>query len=55
VPKPKVALNPKHPERIRWGCDKYPQRSFQDCFGLIRSLIAWTLMFGTVTKIINPY
>ena len=21
--KPKVALNPKHPERICWGCDKY--------------------------------
>jgi hypothetical protein len=23
VSKPKVALNPKHPERICWGCDKY--------------------------------
>ena len=21
--KPRVALNPKHPERICWGCDKY--------------------------------
>lgn len=21
--KPKLALNPKHPERICWGCDKY--------------------------------
>ena len=21
--KPKVVLNPKHPERICWGCDKY--------------------------------
>ena len=21
--KPKVSLNPKHPERICWGCDKY--------------------------------
>jgi len=21
--KPKVALHPKHPERICWGCDKY--------------------------------
>lgn len=21
--KAKVALNPKYPERIRWGCDKY--------------------------------
>jgi hypothetical protein len=21
--KPKVALNPRHPERICWGCDKY--------------------------------
>jgi hypothetical protein len=20
---PKIALNPKHPERICWGCDKY--------------------------------
>jgi len=20
--KPKIALNPKHPERICWGCDK---------------------------------
>jgi hypothetical protein len=23
VTKPKEALNPKHPERICWGCDKY--------------------------------
>lgn len=23
VPHPKLALNPKHPERICWGCDKY--------------------------------
>ena len=23
VDKPKIALNPKHPERICWGCDKY--------------------------------
>jgi len=23
VSKPKVALNPKHAERICWGCDKY--------------------------------
>jgi len=23
VSKPRVALNPKHPERICWGCDKY--------------------------------
>jgi hypothetical protein len=23
VPKPKLAVNPKHPERICWGCDKY--------------------------------
>jgi hypothetical protein len=23
VSKPKLALNPKHPERICWGCDKY--------------------------------
>ena len=23
VSKSKVALNPKHPERICWGCDKY--------------------------------
>jgi len=22
VSKPKVALNPRHPERICWGCDK---------------------------------
>ena len=21
--KPKLALNPKHPERICWGCDRY--------------------------------
>jgi hypothetical protein len=21
--KPKLALNPRHPERICWGCDKY--------------------------------
>lgn len=21
--KPKLALNPKHPERVCWGCDKY--------------------------------
>lgn len=21
--KPKLSLNPKHPERICWGCDKY--------------------------------
>jgi hypothetical protein len=21
--KPKIAFNPKHPERICWGCDKY--------------------------------
>jgi len=21
--KPKIAINPKHPERICWGCDKY--------------------------------
>lgn len=21
--RPKVAINPKHPERICWGCDKY--------------------------------
>ncbi len=21
--KPKIALNPKHPERICWGCDKF--------------------------------
>lgn len=23
VKSPKLALNPKHPERICWGCDKY--------------------------------
>ena len=23
VTKPKLALNPKHPERVCWGCDKY--------------------------------
>jgi hypothetical protein len=23
VSKPRVALHPKHPERICWGCDKY--------------------------------
>jgi len=23
VNKPKIALNPKHPEHICWGCDKY--------------------------------
>lgn len=23
VTKPKLALHPKHPERICWGCDKY--------------------------------
>jgi len=23
VPKPKLAVNPKHPECICWGCDKY--------------------------------
>jgi hypothetical protein len=23
VLKPKIALNPKHPERICWGCEKY--------------------------------
>ena len=23
VAKPKVPLNPKHPERVCWGCDKY--------------------------------
>jgi hypothetical protein len=22
MPKPKIAVNPKHPERICWGCDK---------------------------------
>ena len=21
--KPKIALNPQHPERVCWGCDKY--------------------------------
>jgi len=21
--KPKIALNPKHPERVCWGCDRY--------------------------------
>jgi len=23
MPKPKLAINPRHPERICWGCDKY--------------------------------
>lgn len=23
MPKAKIALHPKHPERVCWGCDKY--------------------------------
>lgn len=29
--KPKVALNPKHPERTCWGCDKYCPASDLRC------------------------
>ena len=29
--KPKMTLNPKHPERICWGCDKYCSASDLRC------------------------
>ncbi len=28
---PKLPLNPKHPERVCWGCDKYCSADSLDC------------------------
>lgn len=47
--KPKLALNPKHPERICWGCDKYCSADDLRCGnGTIRTQHPVELFGGTI-------